>query len=146
MSSLLRHPPPLQSVGQEIYILRWDNFLLGQVSSSLILHHADQLQDTGSYTSICSRRSSFLQHLITITHCQWMYCNSPAHIHLVDGKTHNEHMEIMSWVTDLIGTDAPDLISCRQHFLCRDFSQLGQGSSINRQCWFVQVASACMAT
>ena len=57
--------------------------------------------DTGSLTFICSWATSFLWPKMTIAQDQWDYC-IPLLTYLVKGKSYTWHMDIMSWVTELI--------------------------------------------
>ena len=74
----------------------------------------------------------FIEHLLQLTHKQWLFRNSRKHFRRVDGLTEAEHTKIFQEMQDLMHTDPEELLQRHQHLLEIDFGALSKGSSILR--------------
>lgn len=89
--------------------------------------------------------TEFIQHLLGLTHKQWLYQNARTHIRLLEGKSELEHDNIMDQVGRLLFTDPTLLLPQHRHLLELDFEKLGAGSTTNRQYWLANLESAVKA-
>ena len=88
------------------------------------------LLDSGRYISRERWGRGFVEHLLQITHKQWLFRNSRKHFRRVDSLTEAEHTKIFQEMLDLMHTDPEDLLPRHQHLLEMDFGALSEGSSI----------------
>jgi len=58
----------------------------------------------GSQRHLKSWATEFIQHLLGLTHKQWLYQNARTHIRLLEGKSELEHDNIMDQVGRLLFT------------------------------------------
>ena len=86
-----------------------------------------------------------LRHLLCITHRQWLFRNAKVHLRKLEGKTEQEHRQIIEEVREMMLVDSDDLLPCHRHLLHQDFLKLGSGPSIDRQYWLAQMQSAVSA-
>jgi hypothetical protein len=135
----------LSECAKEMDALGWDNFMEGRVGSTLFSMQKLALKRSGSRLHIKSWSTNFIRHVLEITHKQWIFRNTRTHICLLDGKTEAEHNTIMEQVSQLLFTDPKHLLPQHRYLLDLDFSELGAGSSTNRQYWLATITSALEA-
>ena len=134
--------PHLHKWAQEHDILGWDNFLEGRVGSQLFQLQQDKLHRHPSRLHIKTWGSKFIQHVLSITHDQWIFRNARVHIKLLEHKTVDEHDSIMESVMDRLTTPPEDLLTQHRHLMEMDFTKLGEGTTADRQYWIATVDSA----
>jgi hypothetical protein len=135
----------LSEWAKEMDNLGWDNFMEGRIGSTLLVMQKAALKRAGSRQQIRSWSTAFLHHILGITHKQWVFRNTRTHICLLEGKTEAEHNTIMEQVGQLIFTDPALLLPEHRYLLDLDFSELGAGSTTNRQYWLATLTSALEA-
>ena len=74
-----------------------------------------------SHLHVCSWSKHLLQHLINITHQQWLYQNARLHLHMVERKIMTENQKIMLEVSDMMLVDPLELLPCHVSLLQQDF-------------------------
>jgi hypothetical protein len=145
MTSISATFPHLSKWAIEMDELGWDNFMEGHVGSTLFHMQKLELKRSGSRRHIHSWSTKFIHHVLGITHKQWIFRNTRTHICLLDGKTEAEHITIMEQVGQLLFTDPQNLLPQHRYLLDLDFSELGAGSTTNRQYWLASLTSALEA-
>ena len=107
MEEICQQHPALQTVASDIDTLGWDCLLEGRVvpKSLFTLQLTTYLQRNESYWKIKTWASHFIQHLLNITHRQWLYRNARLHLRKLDGMTTSEHKAIIDLVCEMIGAD-----------------------------------------
>ena len=50
----------------------------------------------------------FIEHLLSITHKQWIFRNSKVHLRKLDGLTEDEHKDIFERMDELMYTNPDD--------------------------------------
>jgi hypothetical protein len=99
----------------------------------------------GLQCHIKSRAIEFIQHLLGLTHKQWLFRNARTHIRLLEWKSKSEHDNIMDQVGRLLFTDPTLLLPQHIYLLELNFKKLGAGSTTNRQYWLANLESAVKA-
>jgi hypothetical protein len=89
--------------------------------------------------------TKFIQQILHITHQQWLFRNARVHIRLLEGKTTDEHNEIMTQVLEKLSTPADELLPQHRHLVEVDFTRLGEGTTLDRQYWLATLDSAIRA-
>ena len=73
--------------------------------------------------------------LMQATHKQWLFRNLHVHYKKLEGLTEEQHLLIFQKVEELMLADPADLLP-RNHILLEgDFTELGKGPTVHRQCW-----------
>jgi hypothetical protein len=134
--------PHLHKWAQEHDILGWDNFLEGRVGSQLFQLQQDKLHRHPSRLHIKTWGTTFIQHVLSITHDQWTFRNARVHIKLLEHKTADEHDSIMESVMERLTTSPEELLPQHRHLMEMDFTRLGEGTTADRQYWIAPVDSA----
>jgi hypothetical protein len=142
MSSLLPQETRWQAYAREHDLLGWDNFLEGRMTKSLLRLQKDFLYRSGSTMSIRAWATTFIHLLIGIMHQQWVYRNASVHIKLVEGRTQEEHRQVMDEVRKLLDVDPEELLPCHRDMLQEDFHHLGEGSTTAWLLWLDNIESA----
>jgi hypothetical protein len=145
MRKICRSLPYLAKWATEMDTLGWENFMEGRIGLTLLEMQQETLKNAGSRQHIKSWAVEYIQHILGITHKQWVYRNTRTHICLLDGKTEADHERIMEQVSDLLFTDPDELLPEHRHLLELDFSELGAGSTTARQYWMANITSAIEA-
>jgi hypothetical protein len=145
MTSLTKGKKHLASWAQEHDTLGWDNFLEGRICASFFDLQQRFLGRIQSKRKIKTWAINFIHQVLSITHQQWLYRNTRINIRQVEGKTNAEHLEIMQAVHERLKCDITELLPQHHHLLERDFTSLGEGSTIDRQYWIAQMDSALAA-
>ena len=99
-------------------------------------------------TSVLSPKKwgvQFIEHLLAITHRQWIFRNSKVHLKKLDGLTEAEHNDIFDRMDELLLTPEEDLLPTHRHYLSVDFEALGEGSAATRQYWIANMEAAISA-
>eukprot|EP00956_Cyclotella_meneghiniana_P002951 scaffold3544_cov46-Cyclotella_meneghiniana.AAC.2 len=86
-----------------------------------------------------------LQHLLNITHRQWLYRNARIHLRKVEGLTAAEHEDVIELVKDMVMVDPADLLPRHRHLLARDFRKLGEGATVDRKLWLQQMMRSAIS-
>ena len=69
------------------------------------------IRSAGSYWKIKTWASHLVQHLLNITHRQWLlYRNARIHLRKVEGLTAAEHEDVIELVKDMVMVDPADLL------------------------------------
>lgn len=112
MSEIL--PPESEYVefAQQHDSLVWDTFLEGQVQTSLFQLQQGYLLRVGSPIKLKTWSTLLVQHLLSITHRQWLYHNIKVKIRKVEGKTTAEHSQVLDKVKQMMLIDPSDLLLC----------------------------------
>jgi hypothetical protein len=145
MLSITALHPQYHAFAMEHDTLGWDNFLEGRVSGKLFQIMHESLCAAQSFMRIRTWAKHFLRHLISITHRQWLFRNAKLHLRKLEGKTEQEHRQIIQEVRDMMIIEPEHLLPCHRHLLEQDFARLGAGPSIDRQYWLAQMQSAVSA-
>eukprot|EP00956_Cyclotella_meneghiniana_P031953 scaffold85772_cov22-Cyclotella_meneghiniana.AAC.2 len=98
-----------------------------------------------SYWKIKTWGSHLVQHLLNITHRQWLYRNARIHLRKAEGLTSSEHEDIFSLVKEMMLVDPADLLPQHRQLLEQDYKQLGEGSTVAQKLWLQQMRSAVSA-
>ena len=145
MTDIARNHVHFDAFAKDIDSLGWDCFLEGRVPTSLMILQEMYLQSTNSYWKIKTWSSHLVQHLLNITHRQWLYRNARIHLRKVEGLTAAEHEDVIELVKDMVMVDPADLLPRHRHLLERDFRKLGEGATVDRKLWLQQMRSAISA-
>ena len=124
--------------------LGWDNFVEGRVAT-IYVEAASQSLPPRSRLTPESWGRQFVHRLMVATHKQWLYRNSHVHYAKLDGLTEQQHDAIFRRCQELLEIDPADLLERHQYLLDEDFTELGEGSAINRQHWIASMDSAIAA-
>ena len=82
------HTMPLyKSIAEDIDELGWDCLLEGRVPKSLIDLQSFYLRKHNSWWKIKTWASHLVQHLLNITHRQWLYRNARIQLRKAEGLT-----------------------------------------------------------
>jgi hypothetical protein len=122
--------------------LGWDNFLEGRISKKLIALQVEYISRAQSRWCPQTWCKFFVQHLLNITHRQWLYCNAKIHLRKLEGKTASDHNTVVSEVCQMMLIDPEELLPQHRILLEQDFQALGEGSTVDRQIWLAQMKSA----
>jgi hypothetical protein len=146
MTTICKEWPALYPFARDHDKLGWENFIMGRISKSLFaIQKAYQAQTHDQY-SIASWACKFTQLILNIPHRQWLYRNARIHIRLVENMTAADHHAIKDKVATLLNTDPDDLLPHHRPLLLQqNFTQLGQGPTLDRQHWIEQMRSALAA-
>lgn len=87
----------------------------------------------------------FVRRLMVATHKQWLYRNSHVHYAKLDGLTEKQHEAIFERCKELLMVDPADLLDRHRYLLEGDFTELGEGSAVDRQNWIASMESAMSA-
>ena len=145
MSDTPALPDDFVSVAADIDRLGWDCMLEGRIPHSLVGLQQGYLIRNKSFWKIRTWSSHLIQHLLNITHRQWLYRNAKIHIRKLDGMTASEHHTVIELVKDMLLVDPTDLLPRHRILLERDYVALGEGSSVDRKLWLEQMNSALLA-
>ena len=145
MAVIAKHDACFQSLARDMDLLGWDSFLEGRVPTTLIELQNMCLQTSGSWWKIKTWSSHFIQHLLNITHRQWLYRNARIHLRKVEGLTAAEHEDVIELVKDMVLVDPNDLLPRHKHLLQTDFRKLGEGATVDRKLWLQRMRSAISA-
>jgi hypothetical protein len=145
LRALLQHNPSLAHYATDHDHLGWQNFLEGRIASSLLALQERYLKEAGSRLRIQSWSTSFIQHLLGITHKQWIYRNVSIHLKVKDGHTAIEHRDLLDEVRNMMQTEPSDLLQRHQHLLDQDWYKMGSCTTSDRLQWLEQMDSALAA-
>ena len=126
--------------------LRWDSFVEGRISPLWLDIMKPILMENKSVLFLTPERwgAIFIEHLVSITHKQWIFRNSKVHFKK-DGHTEAEHERIFDKVEELMKIDPDDLLPCHKHLLEVDFHALGKGKAVGRKYWIGRMEAAIQA-
>ena len=136
----------LESLAEVQDRLGWDNFIEGRISKVFLSYVQPSL--SGQRRKCLSPQSwgtTFITHIISLTHKQGLFRNSHVNFKKLDGLTPAQHDEIFQRVQSLLWTDPAELLDRHKYLLEEDFHQLGAGSSGVRQNWIQSMESALKA-
>ena len=145
MSDVADIPVEFMEAAKDIDKLGWDNLLEGRIPSSLVRLQHTYLLRNNSYWKIRTWSSHLIQHLLNVTHRQWLYRNAKIHIRKLENLTANEHNTVIELVKDMMLVDPTDLLPRHRILLEQDFMALGEGSTIDRKVWLAKMNSALLA-
>ena len=146
MVDISRAHPAFRQLAMDMDILGWDCFLEGRIPSSLVAKQIEFLHRNNSYWKIKTWASHLIQHLLSITHRQWLYRNARLYIQKFEGMPLSEHLRIIDLVKDMMLVDPMDLLPRHRQLLEQDYRKLGQGSSVDRKLWLAKMHSALEAS
>lgn len=135
----------IQEYAEEHDRLGWTNFLEGRVSTSLHVLQEGWMREKGKMTKIKTWSGNFSQHLLQITHRQWLCCNARVHLKKMEGRNEDQHREVFEKVKEMMLTDPSNLLPRHQELLLQDFEQLGMGSTSSRVQWLNELNFAIKA-
>src|SRR6056300_980715 len=124
----------------------WDNFLEGRISTLFLEVVSSDLNLTKKGLTPSRWGTKFIQHLLALTHKQWLFRNSHVHYKKLDGMTADQHDAIFARVCDLMWTDPRELLEKDTYLLEKYFGDLGEASSAERQVWIASMESALKAS
>eukprot|EP00956_Cyclotella_meneghiniana_P012179 scaffold17280_cov48-Cyclotella_meneghiniana.AAC.3 len=146
MMSIAHWMPLFSSVAADIEALGWDCLLEGRIPTSLVDLQAFYLRKHSSWWKIKTWASHLVQHLLDITHRQWLYRNARIHLRKVEVLTStSEHADIFKLVKDMMLVDPSDLLPRHRQLLEQDYAELGGGTTVARKLWLQQMRSAISA-
>ena len=127
--------------------LRWDSFIEGRLSPLWLEVMRVPLREHKTYLHMTPERwgSTFIEHLLSLTHKQWIFRNSKVHFKK-DGHTEAEHKKIFDRVEELMHVDPDLLLPRHKHLLEIDFEALGEGQARGRKYWIAKMDSAVAAS
>jgi len=134
-----------QKLAVETDHLRWDCFLEGRISAQWIKIITTHLKTASLFITPKTWGKQFIEHLLSITHKQWIFRNSKVHLKKLDGLTEEEHHEVFDKMEELMLTSKEELLPSHQHYLGEDFGKLSEGSAAGRQYWIANMESAISA-
>jgi len=137
--------PHLSRWAMEVDTLGWDNLVEGRIGYTLLDIQARLLKEKGSFRHIKAWATELIQHLLGLSHRQWIYRNARTHIRVLEGKSESEHDSIIEQVGKLLLTDPETLLPQHRCLLDIDFEQLGSGTTANQQYWLAKLESAISA-
>ncbi len=138
--------PEYLQLAEETDRLRWDSFLEGRITSLWIQVIKPQLRESTLFMKPMCWGKEFIEHLLAITHSQWIFRNSKVHLKKLDGLTEPEHETIFEKMEELMLTDKEQLLPAHRHYLEVDFGQLSEGPAAARQYWIANMESALSAS
>lgn len=112
--------------------LGWQIFLEGRVPGTLLPLQEECLQQSGSRRTITSWVAQFIQHLLSITHHQWLCRNARIYTKVKEGRTVSQHVDVMEEVSEMMLVDPSNLLPRHRHLLKQDWHALGAGSTSSR--------------
>lgn len=115
MSSIANQMPLFANIARDVDALGWDCLLEGRVPASLIDLQSFYLRKHKSWWKIQTWASQLIQHLLNITHRQWLYRNARIHLRKLEGMTNSEHEDIFELVKDMMLIDPSDLLPRHRH-------------------------------
>lgn len=145
MTDLCQLYPQFLQVAADIDTLGWDCLLEGRIPCSLVHLQIEYLRRAQSYWKIRTWASHLIQHLLNITHRQWLYRNARIHLRKLEGMTTSEHLAVIDLVKDMMLVDPSDLLPQHRRLLELDYKALGEGSSVDRKLWLERMRSALSA-
>ena len=122
--------------------LGWDNFLKGRIPSLMVEEQCRHIKTCSAVYTVELWSIGMIEHLLGITHKQWLYRNARVHLEKLDGHTEAEHVKVMSRRRVLLWTDPDSLMPQDRMLLEGDFSALGSGPAANRLYWIASMESA----
>ena len=125
--------------------LGWTNFLEGRVFSYFVQLQREYISTCDTYQTAETWALGFMEHLIRITHRQWLHRNAKVHFKRSDGRTISQHEQIMEKIKDLLWTDPEELLDDDKALLDEDFEQLGLATATNREFWVASMEAAISA-
>ena len=145
MTSITHRMPLFAPVAADIDALGWDCLLEGRIPTSLVDLQSFYLRKHSSWWKIKTWASHLVQHLLNITHRQWLYRNARIHLRKAEGLTTSEHEDIFELVKDMMLVDPSDLLPQHRKLLEQDYRELGKGTTVARKLWLQQMRSAISA-
>ena len=82
--------------------LGWKNFLDGRFSSYYVQLQCDYISTCETYQTAETWALGFMEHLICITHRQWLHMNAKVYFKRSDGRTISQYEQIMDKIKDLL--------------------------------------------
>ena len=134
-----------QDLIEETTSLGWDCLVEGRISKVWLEFARYGLAATRNPMGTEGWAKRFVDHLLRITHQQWIYRNYKIHFKSKGGLTLKEHDEIFERMDELLYTDPDELLPQHQHLLLVDKSRLTRGSLSDRQTWITRVEAAMSA-
>jgi hypothetical protein len=131
MIDLSSSDPSLSGFAMDHDTLGCDNFLEGRVSKKLVALQVGYISRVQSRWRPQTWCKFLIQHLLNITHRQWLYRNAKVHLRKLEGKTAAEHNTVISEVRHMMLIDPEDLLPQHRVLLERDFQALGEGSTVD---------------
>jgi hypothetical protein len=125
--------------------LGWDCFVEGRITTLLLECIRPSFVLWHPRRSLERWGVQFLKFLLSLTHKQWIYRNTDVHFK-IDGLTHEEHLAVFSRIRHLMRYTSSDLLPCHQHLLDKNFHNLGNADTIQRQIWIASMESALKAS
>jgi hypothetical protein len=110
MVDISRAHPAFCQLALDMDTLGWDCFLEGRIPFSLVAKQTEFPHRNNSYWKIKTWASHLIQHLLSITHRQWLYWNARLYIRKVEGMPPSEHAHILDLVKDMMLVDPMDLL------------------------------------
>jgi hypothetical protein len=132
LSDILPSTSPWQEYAKDHDLLGWDNFLEGRMALSLLKAQRDLPRHNNCQLSKHNWVATLVQHLLGISHRQWVYQNTKVHLKLKEGRSLSEHEAIMEEVWHMMAVDPDDLLPCHQSLLQEDYKQLGEAPTTYR--------------
>ena len=138
------------SLHQEDYVrlametdrLGWDSFVEGRIASRWIEIMKPVLAGERKYLTPKRWGTQFIEHLLQLTHQQWILRNSGEYHRGRDGLTVKENEAIFDRIEELMCTDKAYLLPRHRHLMEQDFEALAEGPALQRQRWIAAMESA----
>ena len=86
-----------------------------------------------------------MEHLICITHRQWLHRDAKVHFKRSDGMTIPQHEQIMEKIEDLLWEDPDNLLADDRALLEEDFEKPGLLTVTNGDFWVASMEAAISA-
>ena len=136
------HASPFMQVLAEVHDrLGWDNFIESMICTMYFKVAKFFIPSTLGLAAE-SWGCQFFHKLMVAMHKQWLFYNSHLHYKKLDALTVQQREDIFARVKELQFIDPADLLPCHQCLLEGDFSDLGEGVSVNRQHWVASMDAA----
>lgn len=145
LSRLLRQYPEYQLYARDHDHLGWQNFMEGRIASTLLPLQEASLRQCESMQTAESWSAQFIQHLLSITHRQWLYRNARIYTQVKEGRTVPQHVEVLEEVGDMLQVDPSNLLPRHRYLLEQDWRALGEGSTSSRLQWLEAMDAAILA-
>jgi hypothetical protein len=101
--------------------LGWKKFLEERFFSYYVQLEREYISTCDTYQTAKTWVLGFMEHLIRITHRQWLHRNAKVHFKQSDGRKISQHEQIMEKIEDLLWTDPDDLLDDDKALLDKDF-------------------------
>jgi hypothetical protein len=107
--------------------LGWHNFVEGRICALWVEMRAQEIHTRGLQKGADFWERVLMQHLLQLTHRQWLYCNATVHMKVKDGLTIAQHNTILMHIKKCLQIDPAYLLVEGWELLEANFDKLTHG-------------------